>query len=474
MNILLIEDDKAYIEAVSAIFAEMPGTPSVTVAQSKSSAERCLEADFFDLVILDLKIPTEDGLLDADPQHGRSTFYAAKKSSPGTPIFVLTGSPAEEFIGDFLGGSQQVDIWSEGHQTQTVSFLQKYKFGDFRERIEPMCKAVWNLSEVELHLLSNFSLTTEFTRLLRIFCLKYEGARCQIGLVGGGLSSAKVYRLRVTSSDGALIHNAIVKLGSRSEIKAEGERFETYISRLDASATPRKLCVLEFGAKLQAGIFYQLAADFSMDGFSISLSNPVLAATIPSQLKELMNPWRVEVPQTRHTIRDIRRVLLSDGDLRTVLAVHPTLWTTEFEARQIQVHWCCIHGDLHGKNVLISDAGRCVLIDYGDVGMGTAAIDPITYEFSLHFHPDGPLKNCAWPTTDQAAHWADLSVYLVNCPIPEVIRDIRAWTSQTAAGNREVAASAYAYLIRQYKYPDNNAGLISALLEAIHTLFLST
>ena len=474
MHVLLIEDDKAYIEAVSAIFADMPGTPSVTVAQSKGSAEKCLEAHFFDLIILDLKIPTEDGLLDADPQHGRSTFYAAKNGSPGTPTFVLTGSPAEEFIEDFLGGSQQVDIWSEGHQTQTVGFLQKYKFGDFRQRVEPICKAVWNLSEVELHLLTSFSLRTEFDRLLRIFCLKYEGARCQIALVGGGLSSAKVYRLHVTSSDGTLIHNAIVKLGSRGDIKAEGERFETYISRLDASATPRKLCVLEFGAKLQAGIFYQLAADYSLDGFTVSLSSPVLAAAIPPQLKDLVNPWRVEVPQTRHSIRDIRRILLSDDDLRAILAVHPTIWTAEFEARQIQVHWCCIHGDLHGKNVLVSETGRCVIIDYGDVGMGSAAIDPITYEFSLHFHPDGPLKNSDWPTTDQAAHWADLAVYLVGCPIPEVIRSIRDWTSQTAAGNREVAASAYAYLIRQYKYADNNSARISALLEAVHNLFLST
>lgn len=60
------------------------------------------------------------------------------------------------------------------------------------------------------------------------------------------------------------------------------------------------------------------------------------------------------------------------------------------------------------------------------------------------------------------------------CPIPEVIRNTRAWAHEVSAGRREVAASAYAYLLKQYKYADNDPRLIGALLEAVHNYFSAT
>ncbi len=167
-------------------------------------------------------------------------------------------------------------------------------------------------------------------------------------------------------------------------------------------------------------------------------------------------------------------MLLSDEALRGIVSNRPISWLNEFEARQIQVRWCCIHGDLHGKNVLVGGNGNVVVIDYGDVAPGTASLDPITFELSLHFHPEGPFKTSGWPTLGQAAQWGDLDLYLVGCPNPALIREIRSWSDQVAAGRREVAASAYAYLIRQLKYPDNNPDLIMPLLEAVYLYFMST
>jgi hypothetical protein len=48
-----------------------------------------------------------------------------------------------------------------------------------------------------------------------------------------------------------------------------------------------------------------------------------------------------------------------------------------------------------------------VIIDYGEVGEGTASLDPVTLELSLLFHPKGPLRPSgaafgAWPTEAQA------------------------------------------------------------------------
>jgi len=296
----------------------------------------------------------------------------------------LTGSPAEEFIPDFLGGSQRVDVWSEGQPIQTVNFLRKIRFADFPAAAEQISRAIWELSEVELQSAPGYRVPIGFDRILRIFAKRYDGARCRVEMVGGGLSRAKVFRLTLTSADGSLIHNAIAKLGSISDVREEGRRFETYVNRLGPSATPRKLHVLEYGAKTTAGVFYQLASDFQSDAFASTLDLE-LSSAIPSKLQALFSPWREQVPETRHSIREIRRVLLSDEDLKKVLLKRPILWLNEFEARQIQVRWCCTHGDLHGKNVLVGGGGDVVVIDYGDVGFGTASLNPVTFELSLHF-----------------------------------------------------------------------------------------
>ncbi len=473
MNVLVVEDDEKFIEAIREIFEKCIGGPLVDSAQSRYSAEVLLKERFYDLIVLDLRIPSEDGLLDADPQHGRAAFFSARKHAPGTPIFVLTGSSAEEFIDDFLGGSQQVDVWSQGQPIATVKFQRKIRFAEFPVAAESICKAVWSLGDVELEFSGGYQAPVEINRLLRIFARRYAAVRCTVHLVGGGLSRAKVFRLVLTSADGSLIHNAIAKLGSIADVINEGERFERYITRLGSAATPRKLHVIEHGAKDYAGVFYQLAADFTSDAFAATQDHTV-AISIPDRLQGLFSPWREQVPQTRHTVREIRRVLLSDEDLRKIQQKHTLLWINDLEARQLQVRWCPIHGDLHGKNVLVAGDGSVVVIDYGDVAEGPACIDPVTFELSLLFHPDGPFKNSGWPKLEQAGSWGDLDKYLVSCPDAELVRSIRAWTEQVATGRREVAAGAYAYLVRQLKYPDNNPALIIALLEGVHLYLMST
>jgi hypothetical protein len=79
-----------------------------------------------------------------------------------------------------------------------------------------------------------------------------------------------------------------------------------------------------------------------------------------------------------------------------------------------------------------------------------------------------------WPSIEQAAHWGDLDLYLIGCPIASFIRECREWALRVAAGNREVAASAYAYLLRQLKYDDTNKDLALALLTGVKAYFDGT
>jgi hypothetical protein len=114
-----------------------------------------------------------------------------------------------------------------------------------------------------------------------------------------------------------------------------------------------------------------------------------------------------------------------------------------------------------------------VLIDYGDVGNGPASLDAITLELCLLFHPQR-IDMGGWPTLEQAKQWGSLDAYLDGCPAAEFTRECRAWATRVAAGQREIAASAYAYLFRQLKYADTNKVLALALLAGIKIFYDQT
>ena len=139
--------------------------------------------------------------------------------------------------------------------------------------------------------------------------------------------------------------------------------------------------------------------------------------------------------------------------------------------RNIQTRWACVHGDLNGCNILASVDSEIVLIDYSDVGEGPASLDPVTLELSLLFYPDAEGVAGAWPTTDQARAWGDLDNYLVGCPFPEFICECRRWALRVAAGKRDIAASAYSYLLRQLKYDDTDKELVAALLDGVRRFY---
>jgi CheY-like chemotaxis protein len=471
MRTLVVEDDEQFANELSKALAGLEGPPELTVAQSRDSAYQQLDQNFFDLIILDLKIPTTDGALDAEPEHGRAVFGRALQAAPGTPVFVLTGSPAEDFIPAMLDRTQKVDIWGEGQEIPTVSFLKKSKFVELTDKLAPLARAVTLLSDVELGL-ADAELGPEDERLVRIFTRRVVGVRCKGSLIGGGLSGAKVIRLKVTNTSGATVVDAVAKLATMADVNDESSRFDNYVSRLDHTATPRKLQTLKFGAKSHAGLFYGLAEGFDFDAFSMATGD--MQAEVIANAKNATSRWRIGVGETRKTGREIREKLISDADFLRVMNPHGILWLKDVENRQVQTRWCCIHGDLHGKNVLSRKNAECVLIDFGDVGDGPTSLDPVTLELSLLFHPKGPLRSSSWPSMDQAAHLADLDSYLKQCPAEKYIRACREWANEVAAGPREIAACAYSYLVRQLKYADTNKELTLHLLEGARAWFMST
>ena len=422
--VLVVEDDDDFVEEIRHILGGLPGEWNMVVARSRDEAFARIDAgDFLDLVILDLKIPTVSGGLDAEPVHGHSVFSKIRNVAPGTPIFVLTGSPAEDFIAELLSNQQQIDIWSEGRKTGNILFLKKYRVNECHGILEPIANAIEGLSNVELDR-GNISLSLAEDRLIRIFAKKFQGARCVVSSLGGGLSGARVIRLRVTDSQGVQVHDAVAKLSDLQAVRDEGERYDNFMARLDPAVTPRKLATLEFGAHKMAGVFFGLADGFMESGLDIARQDGDRASRMIRNVEAATARWVAEVPETRRTIQRFRQRVLDDSTMEELREAYGLDWVSDFEGREVQSRWACVHGDLHGCNILVAADGTIVLIDYGDVGEGPASLDPVTLELSLLFHPEAAGAAGGWPSVEQARAWGALDAYVVDCPFRNLYANV--------------------------------------------------
>jgi len=223
----------------------------------------------------------------------------------------------------------------------------------------------------------------------------------------------------------------------------------------------------------EAAVFYSLAEGYDRSLFAAAVASSALAAKAIEHTAFLTSPWRDKVPEIRRTVADVRRRSVSDATTQELIKMYSLDWANQFEQYPVQVRECTVHGDLHGGNILVDSSGAATLIDYGDVGAGSAALDPITLELSFLFHPDGPMRDSVWPPQEGAERWKT-GDYLTNCPMPDVIKACWRWTDSVCAGYREVAATAYGYLMRLLKYTDTKKQLAFHLLAGVRRLYADT
>lgn len=472
MRVLVVEDDLEFVsDLVSAIGSAVKA--EVVIAHSRDSALERLSNEFFDLVVLDLKIPTTDGHLGAATEHGLAVFTKAQQLAPGTPICILTGSPAETFIPDLLRRQHHVDIWGDGVKVGVVQFLKKWDFKEFPGLIQSMAQAVHRLADVELSRTNEVDLSVAEDRLVRIFARRRSGVHCALTKLGG-LSGSKVLRITVTGSDGGIRDRAVAKLGTLQEIEAEAELYDRHVTRLEPVATPRRLETIQFGARDRAGVFYSLAEGYERSLFELVREKDPIVPTALVGLAHVLTKWSDGVPWQLKSITDVRRRLLSDKSAQLVISTYGLDWAGDFEALSIYPRWCCTHGDLHGGNVLVNRSGAPALIDYGDIADGPPALDPVTLELSAIFHPEGVFYSSEWPAIETAKKWGELDAYLSGCPYPDFVGGCREWALRVATGSREIAATAYSYLLRQLKYPDTNKDRALALIDGVRAYYEST
>lgn len=475
MRILLVEDDRDFVDGIKPML-EAIGNVIVTVAESRDVAFRIFDElpnVFIDIVVLDLKLPTSNSSFDASVDHGQAVFSRAIQSAPGVPLILLTGSSVEQFARKLVRTARQEDVWGEGQTMSTIDVFPKTDLLEFLEHMRTLYPKIEATNNIDVTTgVHTLTLSSIERRTLRIFTRKRAGTTCTVSSLNGGLSASRVLRVKVYDGAGALQIDTAAKLGLLEVIDDESNRF-TNLDRLAPGSHPAKVEVIRFGAINSGGVFYNLLNDYNSSLFDRLQQGDVDVHLVPT-IKQLLAPWRQGVPTANVTIAQIRRKLMSDADLAVVQKQFGLIWIPEVETKTIQSRSCCIHGDLHGGNLLLSSTGQPMLIDFGDVGPGTVSLDPITLEFCLYFHPQFVPISAAWIGGIDADNWHSLDQYAASTPRPQFVRDCRAWAHEVGASGREVLASAYAYLVRQLKYPDTDKALAQRLLESVRKAFHAT
>ncbi len=472
VSVLVVEDKSEFAEEIAGIIAEEFPDARIVFAADRATAKEKLETDLYDLVSLDLKLPKEPASLDLDADYGLDVLNHLLKVSPGTPVVILTGSPSEKYIDDFLEKSERLDVWSCGTPMPTISFVKKDDLDKFGEKIVERLQALRGLTEVDNRAGAD-ELDPYAARIIRILCRRIGALTFSCKQLGGGLSGSSIYQVHGFSENGTEREPIILKVGDREMTATEEKNYKLYIDQLPPEATPRFARVINFGAGNASGVAYSLASGHDDSAFDLAVGEGSPEDALKT-LKGHIGRWSEGVPEKRVSIAEIRALMLDEQQLTALIAEYGLGDWDQFERRQVQCRWSPIHGDMHGMNILVDTAkSRPALIDYGDMTEGPAAFDWIVLELSLIFHANGPLRAAELPTLAQCEQWINLDAFIDGLPCEAFIRLVRGFASELAVSQQELAACAYAYVVRQLKYDDTDKDRAVAIIRGLRDFLAS-
>ncbi|KGP46171.1 response regulator [Morganella morganii] len=469
-KLLIVEDEKETSDFISSCFSGVFENIDITLARSRDVAFEILTASdvFFDLVTLDLRIPSENGGLDQDPQHGQGVLGKCLEVINGSPIVIITGTSTVHMIDEFLTSSERADIWGCGSDKSTITHIRKENLERLSAKIEEVYNDFEPIFNVEINS-DGILLPIEHDRLIRIFARKNNGRLVSLQQLGGGLSIAKVYSLEIRDITGNVILKAIAKCGPHPKIVEDSNNYDHSVSRLPPEATPRKLGFLKFGGASCSAVFYGLADGFLHSFFKASEGH-LLNDAIRKVIKNILCNWYNNKRFAECKIKEIRKSLMSDDEAKIVINEFDIPEAISFEENVVLCSKSLQHCDLHGENILINiGCNNALLIDYGDIKENIRILDPITLECSYLFHPSSTKTE--WPSLKNIECWNDLESYIDKCPFPDDIIFCREWTNSLKTGNREVSACLYSYALRQLKYEGTDKNIALQLIDVAFRLY---
>lgn len=469
MRVLLVEDDLDFAASIDRALRAVDGC-DVTWKKSRAAALMALDEEPFDVVLLDRRIPSEDGVLDDDVSHGWAVFQTVREKLPGTSVWFLTATEDVDFSTDVLNQFGRTgDIHCCDRDESVYRVFWKRRMTDCIAAAREFRTEVQRTEDINLNLVGEpVNLRPEEERLLKLFARRHRGIAIQARPLGGGLSGARVLRVTVQNTAGQDTVTSVAKVGAFEEIGAERSRYNSEIARLRPGSTPQLTGDISLGASGYAGIFYAVVGTEVTDLFVKLSADPRGAAEVPSQLLAAQAPWSAARGLERMRVGAIRRRLISDVELATVEGELRDIDIAQLEALEINVALCVQHGDLHCANVLFDDRDLPMLIDYAEAGSTLASLDPIVLELSTIFHKHAPERN-GWPKEEEALQWHDVSTFAAGAPFEAYLLECRLWATSVAGSPEEVLAVGYAYALRQLKYGDTDKVLARAIIRSCIT-----
>jgi CheY-like chemotaxis protein len=468
MNLLVVEDDETNIAFFLTELAEPPGI-QIIIAKSRDSAIEQLQARSFDLVVLDLKIPTTDGALDAANVHGMAVRTAVLEGAKGTPVTIFTAHPDLVLVKDLIAQSEKHDIWGDNKPRTMTLFLLKTDFAECLQEIRDFRAHCMALTEIEISVgTDQIVLSGDEKKVLRIFARLYGGRNIRLHALGGGLSDARTFRVEVQDGQGAISCNAVAKLGKIADLEQEHNCFKQYIlPGIKIAGFAHVINFIQAGASNTGGLFYGLAAEHNATLVDVMKQAPDSVHEIVPSLKALEATWQKQATVRQITVGEVRAGLISNAAFHPLAGQLPFDWSA-LEQIAVSITQCCQHCDLHGLNILVKNGIEPLLIDYASAGIAPASLDPLVLELSLLFHPTCRSLCPKWPTLEQAKHWDDLDVFTAGCPLEKFIRACRRWAVDAESRDKGRYATVYAFAVRQLKFPDVDHSVAVAVAEAAH------
>ena len=456
MRLLLVEDDPEIVDVFQQEFAS--GAHELRYAGSRDDALAQLESGSFDVIVCDLRLPSTASVLDDDVTHGRAVLTRVLSEHSGTPVIAFSAFGTVQIMQDLMKSARQEDYLGEGTEREMLQFFSKDQLPDCLATLHEISESISSLDTIELATgVANLDLSWEHERVLRVYARRLSANVVRASSLTGGLSGSRVLRLRLEAA-GAHVASVVAKLDDIHRVSAEHQKVERLVAPvLQPGTYPSAVTLVRAGAGTCGGLFYRFAGGFERSLFDLA---DEARAEVVGALRAQLDPWRDGSPVEEATIEDLRMLLISESEL--LGAAGDSLAADE--SRRISIRRATSHCDLHVFNVLISDNDEPMVIDFGAAASAPTAIDPVTLELSILFHPDAVGSCGDWPSREQAEAWDQLDEYLAGCPVPNFVRACREWAFGVAAGDYEVFASLYAYSARQLKYANTDHEVASALL----------
>ena len=138
LNILIVDDEKSKIEKIISVINELGVETFIETAVDVKTTEAKLLEVQFDILILDLYIPTEYGKMDEKPENARDLMdHIRVDDDIFKPYFVIGNTGREDTEESHIGGqlctSRPCGIHPHGHARQHLARQHGGRCGETRK-----------------------------------------------------------------------------------------------------------------------------------------------------------------------------------------------------------------------------------------------------------------------------------------------------------------------------------------------------